>query len=97
MSVLKTFRKAVVDRRRLHLDYSRWLEDSETLTVLTPTITPVTVPPLAIDEQYFDTPAKQAVIFATGGLLNTTYNIELVATTSEGQIKRDDIALKVKP
>lgn len=97
MSVIKTFRKAVVDRRRLHLDYSRWLEDTETLTTLTFTITPLTVPPLVVDEQYFSTPAKQAVFFATGGLINTSYNIELIATTNEGQIKRDDIALKVKP
>lgn len=97
MAVLKTFKKRVADRRRLHLDYSRWLEDDEELTSFAWVITPVTVPPLVIDEWFFSPTHKEIVIYGADGLANTTYVITLTVTTDEGQTKLDDIGLKVKP
>src|SRR4029077_1345810 len=39
---IKTYNKASVERRRLYLDYSCWLEDAEKLTDTQVTITPYT-------------------------------------------------------
>lgn len=98
MAVLKTFKKRVSERRRLHLDYgSRWLEDTENLTLLTFAVLPVTAPVLAIDQWYFDPLNRSAVMYASGGVANTLYTITITATTDEGQTKLDDIGLKVKP
>lgn len=98
MSVLKTFKKKPLERRRLHLDYgSRWLEDTEELVTLVPSVLPVTVPPLVVDGIVFSIPQRQAVMYASGGLVNTTYTITITVTTDEGQTKLDDIGLKVKP
>ena len=39
---VKSYRKSTVERRRLYLDYSCWLEDLETLTDFQVTVIPYT-------------------------------------------------------
>lgn len=95
--LVRTFRKTQVERRRLHIDYSRWLEDTETLTTFQVTTIPLTTPALVVDLSYPDVAHKQLVMFASAGLGNTDYTLQLVVQTNEGQTKRDDIGLRVKP
>lgn len=98
MSVIKTYRKAAVERRRLHLDYSRWLETTETLTDFQVTVTPVeTASPVVVNVSYPDLAHKSLVMFASGGIATKNYNLQLVVRTNEGQVKRDDIGLRVNP
>lgn len=97
MALVKIYRKYVTERRRLRIDYSRWLEDSEELTDFQVTVNPVeTVSPIVLNVAYTDVAHKQLAMFASGGVANTTYTLALVVRTNEGQIKRDDIGLMVK-
>lgn len=96
MALIQTYRKASVERRRLRLDYSKWLEDAETLTDFQVTVNPVEVTsPIVLNVAYTDVTHKQLAMFASGGVPNTSYTLQLVVRTNEGQVKRDDIGLKV--
>lgn len=95
--LIRTFRKTAIERRRLHIDYSRWLEDTETLSTFQVTISPLTTVPLVVDVSYPDIAHKQLVMFAGSGEGDTDYTLQLVVTTSDGQTKRDDIGIRVKP
>jgi len=97
-TVVKTFRKAAVERRRLYLDYSCWLEESEKLIDLQVIVTPNTPEaPVAITSGYTDAEQKKLVIYASGGVPHTEYVMSMTVRTDEGQIKKDDIGLRVTP
>jgi len=97
-TVVKTFRKAAIERRRLYLDYSCWLEESEMLIDLQVIVSPDTPEaPIAITSGYTDVTQKKLVIFASGGLPNTDYILSMRVRTDEGQVKKDDLGLRVTP
>jgi len=94
--IVKTFQKYTVDRRKLQLDYTCWLEDTETLTDTQVVIVPYTVDaPLAITTGYTDVTNKKIAMFAAGGVANTNYTVSMIVRTSDGQTKRDDIGIRV--
>lgn len=96
--LVKTYRKTVVERRRLYLDYSCWLAESEVLTDFQVTIAPFTEGnPLVVSTSYPDAGHKKLMMYVSGGKANTDYTLQMVASTNEGQIKRDDIGIKVAP
>lgn len=98
MALVKTFRKMVVERRRLYLNYGCWLEDLETLVDFQITASPNTPEaPLVMSLAYTDATNKKLTMFAAGGLGNTNYTLSMVVRTSDGQVKRDDIGLRVNP
>jgi hypothetical protein len=95
MSV-KQFTKKVIERRRLYVDYSRWLEDTEELSDFQSTVVPYTAEnPLWLDTSYPDAENKRLMMYVQGGIANTTYTVQLVVSTDEGQVKRDDISFRV--
>jgi hypothetical protein len=95
---IKIFRKTVVERRRLYIDYSCWLEDSETLTDFQVTTSPyIATAPLIITNAYSDMTFKKMTMFISGGKANTDYTIQMVVRTDQGQTKRDDIGMRVLP
>jgi len=97
-NVIKMYRKAVVERRRLYLDYSCWLEESEELTEYQVTVSPYTSEaPLTISAGYTDATNKKIAMFVSGGKGNTEYTVQMVVGTDAGQIKRDDIGIRVTP
>jgi hypothetical protein len=97
-TVMKMYRKSVVERRRLYLDYSCWLEESEKLTDFQVTIHPYTEgAPLSVTAAYTDVGQKKLSMFVGAGKGNTDYTIQMVVNTDAGQIKRDDIGLRVTP
>ena len=98
MSLIKTFRKTAIERRRLYLNYSCWLEEPETLTDFQVTVFPSTPDaPLVMSLAYTDPTNKKLTMFAGGGAGNTNYTLQMVVRTSDGQTKRDDIGLRVNP
>jgi hypothetical protein len=98
MTVVKVFQKAAAERRRLYIDYSCWLEDTEALTDIQVTITPYTVDtPITITTSYTDSTNKKLTMYAAGGGANTSYVLSLVVSTDQGQVKKDDIGLRVTP
>lgn len=95
---VKTFQKTEVERRRLYVDYDCWLETGEELTGFQTTVYPYTESnPLTIDVAYPDALHRKLVMFARGGVGYTNYIVEMVVGTTEGQIKRDDIGIRVLP
>ena len=100
MSVVpvKTYRKAAVERRRLYLDYSCWLEPDEELTDVQTTVIPYTdAGPIVVSNGYTDPTNKKLVMFVAGGVGNTHYTIQTLVRTDAGQVKRDDIGMVVTP
>ena len=93
---IKNYRKTVIERRRLYLDYSCWLEEVEKLTGFQVTVTPYTVDaPITVDTAYTDATNKKLAMFVGGGVVNTNYVLAMVVTTDAGQVKRDDIGVRV--
>lgn len=96
--VIKTFRKASVERKRLYLDYTCWLEDAETLSNFQVSVSPYTADaPISVSTSYPDAAHKKLMMYAAGGQANTNYVVQMVVRTDAGQIKRDDIGLRVTP
>ena len=94
----KTYRKTEVEKRRLYLDYSCWLEDNEQLTDAQVTIMPLTSGKLlTVNSGYTDATNKKIAIDIGGGQGNTTYTVQMVVKTTLGQIKRDDLGIVVAP
>jgi hypothetical protein len=95
---VKSYRKAAVERRRLYLDYSCWLEDPETLTDFQVTVYPYTEEaPIVVTNGYTDDTHKKLTMFVSGGKGNVTYTLQMVVRTDAGQVKRDDIGIVVLP
>lgn len=95
-SPVKVYQKAPVERRRLYLDYTCWLEDAEKLVETQVTISPYTESsPLTVTTGYTDATNKKLVMFAGGGVTNTNYTLSVVVRTDAGQVKRDDIGIRV--
>ena len=94
----KLYRKTVIERRRLYLDYTCWLEESEELAAFQVTILPYTdEAPLSVSAAYVDDDHKKLSMFVGGGKANIEYTIQMVVQTDAGQIKRDDIGIRVTP
>lgn len=95
---IKTYSKASVERRRLYLDYSCWLEDIEKLTDTQVTISPYTsASPLTVTSAYSDATNKKLVMFISAGVANNNYTVSVVVRTDAGQVKKDDIGIRVTP
>jgi hypothetical protein len=95
-NVIKTFQKAAVEKRRLYLDYSCWLEEAETISNFSVSATPYTAEaPIVVASGYVDAAHKKLVVFVSGGVPKTNYEITFVAQTSLTQIKQDIIGVRV--
>ena len=95
---VKVFRKTSVERRRLYIDYDCWLAPTELLVEFQATIIPYTESqPLVLDNSFPDAEKRRLMMYAAGGKANTSYTIQLVVRTNEGQTKRDDIGIRVQP
>lgn len=93
---IKTYRKAVAERRRLYLDYSCWLEEAEKLSGFQVTVNPFTEDaPISVSTSYVDAAQKKLVMFVGGGVANTNYILSMLVNTDAGQIKQDDIGVRV--
>jgi hypothetical protein len=98
MSTLKTLTKDTLERKRVYLDYSCWLEDLEKLTDFRSEVAPYTeAEPLVVDTTYPDAAQKKLMLFVSGGLANTLYTVTLLVRTDAGQVKRDDLGMRVLP
>ena len=73
MSIVKTFAKAEVERRRLYLNYECWLEETEALADTQITISPYdAIKPIQITTGYVDAEQKKLAVGAS-----TPYNVIL--------------------
>lgn len=94
MSRLQKFRKAPADRKRYVVDYTDWLNENETVTVVTMSGN-VAGDNFYIDGYVVDTGGKQIVFYVSGGLSGVEYNVYMTVTTSMQQIKEDYVTFVV--
>lgn len=93
---LAKFSKTPDERKRYTIDYTDWLETSETVASVTYTIRQVTSPVLVVDAQSILTGNKKISFYISGGDDLETYDVEIKITTSTGQIKEDLVSFVVK-
>lgn len=88
-------KKTVDEVKRVTVDYNRWLGTSETVVSVIFSITPVTVPPLAIASNAIAGDGKSVSMFVDNGVDDNTYDVLVQITTSDGQIKEDEVKVVV--
>ena len=81
--------------RRLIL-YNRWLEEGEFLTSVVFTVSPITSPPLVITNVVIGPNGEKVAYFAGGGLDGEDYTVTVVANTSVGQTREDEILFGIR-
>jgi hypothetical protein len=96
MAVLSKFEQSPNERLRYSIDYDNWLDTTEVLSTATFTVTPVTVPPLAVDGSLIVEDGKKLVFYMSGGVDRQDYKVEVFAATSDSQIREDVITFKVR-
>lgn len=110
--ILGTHNKQSRETRRIKIDYDQWLAVGETLVNVyirsdvsaappadAPAVEALTgiweLPPFAVSAER-DTGDRTATATITGGVPFTDYLVTLLATTSTGQIKEDEIMVSVQ-
>ena len=93
---LANFIKSPSERKRYTIDYSDWLDTSETISSITFTVTPTGTGALQIDAYSIANPATSVVFFANYGVAGVNYIVDVKITTSGGQIKEDTIQFTVR-
>lgn len=94
---LGTYIKTPSERKRYSLDYTDWLETGETIVTRSFVVTPTTgATPLLVDASAIDPSGKQVIFYVSAGIDGVTYEVEAFISTSDGQIKEDQINFLVK-
>jgi hypothetical protein len=95
MSTLKAVTKTSLENKLYVVDYTCWLTDPETIFDHAVAVSPATDPPLDVNPGTATDPLRQIALFVGAGVPSTIYLIRIIATTSTGQIKEDDIQMAV--
>lgn len=88
-------KKTAVEVKRVTLDYSRWLGDTEIISAKSFTALPVTSPALLVATSAIASDGKSVAAYVEGGVDDTAYDLIVQITTSTGQIKQDDLKVTV--
>lgn len=72
-------------KRRL-IDYSRWLNESETITTVTASVAPATSPPLVITDLVVGPDGDKVAFYASGGVDREEYEVTFTVTTTLRQV-----------
>jgi hypothetical protein len=95
MSTLKAFTQTPVERKRYTVSYARWMDETETLFDHAIVISPSTSPSLIAEAAFTSNSDTEISFFIKGGVRGQLYDVKLVATTSEGQVKEDNLQMAV--
>lgn len=95
MSNLAGWRQTSIERKRYTISYDRWLDPDEQLSDTAFLASPTTDPLLVAEGAVMSNNNREVTFFMEGGVPGTVYLVKVVATTSEGQIKEDDIQVEI--
>jgi hypothetical protein len=95
MTMHRSFQQTPQEKKRYTFDYSCWLFDTEVLTSWVVVVAPPTTPSLVASGAFANAENSAISVMISGGLSKTTYTVTMIATTSTGQVKRDDIQMRV--
>ncbi len=96
MSYIAAFSQRVIERKRYTIGYQKWLDDGETIFDFTIQISPDTDTPLEASGGFTSDGAKELTFFLEGGEAGQQYDVNLIITTTENQIKEDTVKLGVR-
>lgn len=96
MSYIASFSQRVIEKKRYTVGYQKWLDDGETLFDFTIQISPDTDTPLEASGGFTSDGDQEITFFLAGGEAGQQYNVDLIATTTDGQIKEDTVKLGVR-
>lgn len=94
--ILGKFNKTPGERRRYTIDYTAMLSTEETLTNVTYSVRQATEHPLVVDQQIIQPEGKKITFYVSGGDDQITYDLDITADTSLGQIKEDLVTFSVR-
>lgn len=95
MSNLRSFYQTPLERKRYTVSYDRWMDPAETLFDHVIVISPGTNPSLIAENAFTSNGDKEISFFIKGGLRGVIYDVKLVATTTDGQVKEDNLQMAV--
>jgi hypothetical protein len=95
MSTLYQFTQTPLEKRMRTIDYSNWLDVGETLSDHAIAVSPSSDPPLVASDAFSSSANTQITFFISGGVVGTVYQVKCLATTSQGQVKEDNIQIAV--
>jgi len=95
--ILGKYSKAPLDNKRYTVDYSEWLDAAELVSIATSSI-PVntTIPPLAVNTPQIAVNGLSIQYYVSGGVVGTDYEILIVITTNQGQVREDTVIISVR-
>ncbi len=96
MAKIGRFAQTPSENKSYVIDYSPWLATDETISDVTFTVTQTTDPAFEITGNAVSTDQKSVSFFASGGTSGTTYKVEVLMTSSTGQIKNDIVEYAVR-
>ncbi len=93
MATIATFVLSPKESKQYTIDYTAWLDDTETISVATAVATPPTISVVA----NISTDGKSIVLVAgVGGVDGDEINVSLLVTTTSSQIKEDCILFQIE-
>ena len=86
---LGSFTKTPAERKRYAVDYTDWLDITESLQNVTFAVTPATTTPFVVDAVSTNPANTTVVFFVSGGDTGKQYTVDVKAYTTGGQTKED--------
>lgn len=94
--ILGRYRQRPGDIRRRQINYHDFLESGETITGVTPTVTPITDVPLVVSGIVVDVGGRKFAYIVSGGEDGVSYDVSLRVVTSAGQRQNDTIGFDIE-
>lgn len=89
---IASFKQTTLETKRYEVDYSAWLDTSETISTVTITATPAG---LTLTNKSVSIDSTGIFFYAAAGTSDTEYRLDLLVTTNQGQTKEDHCLITV--
>ncbi|WP_156967772.1 hypothetical protein [Methylosinus sp. PW1] len=97
VSFAGSFRQRSLEEITYFIDYSRWLSYGSTISSVDFYCNPATSPAISIYASTIVDSGDGALFKIFGGVVGSKYSIDIIAYTSDGQIKIDTILVYIAP
>lgn len=93
--LLGRYKQQPGERLKRIIDLTQWLESSETILTVVPSISPVTDTPFVCTSVVIDPAGKKFAYYLTGGEDGETYEVTFTSTT-QTQVREDEVEIDVE-
>lgn len=96
MGVIAKYVKSILERKRYWINYSNWLDTGETVSTVVFSVDKPTTPPLVVDGVQNTADGLSVQYYVSGGVDGVDYVVSALLTTSQGQVKLDEVFVSVR-